>query len=167
MKVIRLLAASALFLFAIPGGLLIVGRGLDAYVFPFPLPELAHLIGVSVFLAGFMIGATSIWQLYSYGSGMPRGDVVEEHQSSRLVTRGLYGYTRNPMLPGSGLVFSGVGLYFGSFSMAFVLSPLFVAVVSLWIKKKEEPKLVKRFGQEYLEYREKTPFLIPRIRKED
>jgi protein-S-isoprenylcysteine O-methyltransferase Ste14 len=94
---------------------------------------------------------------------MPWGDVSPDSQSSRLVTQGLYRYTRNPMLLGYFLFLMGVGLFFGSFALALILSTLFVLVVSFWIKTHEEPELVKRFGQEYISYREITPFIIPRL----
>lgn len=163
MNKLRLPAAAALFLFVIPKTLLYVGRSLDAYVFPPSTLQPISLAGAPVFLVGFLVSVTSIWQLYSYGLGMPWGDVAEDSQSSRLVTEGLYSYTRNPMLLGYGLFISGVGLYYGSFTTAFILSTFVVALVSLWIKNKEEPELVNRFGQDYIRYRERTPFVIPRI----
>lgn len=165
MKTFRLLAVSALFLFVIPRTLLYMGRGLDAYMFPSSMLQTINLAGLPIFFTGFLLSITSIWQLYSYGSGMPWGDVADDSQSSRLATKGLYRYTRNPMLLGFGLFIMGVGLYYRSFTTAFILSTLSVALVSFWIKRKEEPALVRRFGQEYIEYREKTPFIIPRISK--
>ena len=166
MNKLRLLAAAALFPFVIPKTLLYVGRSLDAHMVPSLTLQPIHLAGVPVFLAGFLLSVTSIWQLYSYGLGMPWGDVVDDSQSSRLVTVGLYSYTRNPMLLGYGLFIMGVGLYYESFAMAFVLSTAVVALVSLWIKNREEPELVKRFGQDYIKYRERTPFIVPRIPRE-
>ena len=163
MNKLRLLAAAALFPFVIPKTLLYVGRSLDAHIFPYSTLQPIHLVGAPVFLVGFLVSVASIWQLYSYGSGMPWGDVAEDSQSSALVTEGLYSYTRNPMLLGYGLFILGVGLYYGSFTTAFVLSILLVAVVSLWIKNREEPELVKRFGQDYIRYREETPFIMPRM----
>jgi protein-S-isoprenylcysteine O-methyltransferase Ste14 len=163
MNKLRLLAAATLFLFVIPKTLLNVGGILDAPMFPPSTLRPIHFAGVPVLLAGFLISVASIWQLYSIGSGMPWGDVVEDSQSSTLVTGGLYRYTRNPMLLGYGLFMMGVGLLYGSFTTAFILSALLVAAVSLWIKRKEEPELVKRFGQDYIRYREETPFIIPRI----
>ncbi len=162
MNKLRLLAAAALFLFVIPKTLLCVGGNLDPYIFPYSTLQPIRLAGVPVLLAGFLLSVASIWQLYSHGSGMPWGDVAEDSQSSRLVTGGLYRYTRNPMLLGYGLFMMGVGLLYGSFTTAFILSTLLVAAVSLWIKKKEEPELVKRFGQEYISYRDNTPFIVPR-----
>jgi protein-S-isoprenylcysteine O-methyltransferase Ste14 len=159
---LRLIAAAALFLFVIPETLLYVGESLDAHVLPPSTLQPMHLAGIPVLLAGFLLSVASIWQLYSHGSGMPWGDIAEDSQSSKLVTEGLYRYTRNPMLLGYGLFITGAGLYCGSFTTAFILSTLLVALVSLWIKNKEEPELVNRFGQEYIKYRDETPFIIPR-----
>jgi protein-S-isoprenylcysteine O-methyltransferase Ste14 len=163
MNKLRLLAAAALFLFVIPKTLLYIGGSLDAHMVPYSTLQPIHLAGAPVLLAGFLLSVASIWQLYSLGSGMPWGDIAEDSQSSRLVTGGLYRYTRNPMLLGYGLFIMGVGVLYGSFTTAFILSTLLVAAVSLWIKRKEEPELVKRFGQEYVRYVERTPFIIPRI----
>jgi protein-S-isoprenylcysteine O-methyltransferase Ste14 len=160
---LRLLAAAALFLFVIPKTLLYVGVSLDPHVLPSSKLQPISPAGVPVFLAGFFLSVASIWQLYSLGSGMPWGDVAEDSQSSKLVTEGLYNYTRNPMLLGYGLLIMGAGLYYGSFTTAFILSTTVVALVSLWIKNREEPELVKRFGQDYIMYRDSTPFIVPRM----
>jgi len=165
MNKLRLLAAAALFMFVIPKTLLCVGRSLDAHMLPSSTLQPIHLAGAAVSSVGFLVSVASIWQLYAYGSGMPWGDVAEDSQSSRLVTKGLYGYTRNPMLLGYGLFVMGAGLYYESVTTAFILPTLLVAVVSLWIKKKEEPELVKRFGQEYINYRDSTPFIVPRMHR--
>jgi protein-S-isoprenylcysteine O-methyltransferase Ste14 len=66
------------------------------------------------------------------------------------------------MILGYGLFIMGTGLYYGSFTTAFILSTTIVALVSLWIKNIEEPELVKRFGQDYITYRDSTPFIVPR-----
>lgn len=162
LKEVRIIAAAALFLFVIPVGLWLLGKRLDPFLFPSLSLEPIHLLGIPILLAGLAIGVTSIWQLHRFGSGMPWGDVADDAQSSRLVTRGLYSYSRNPMLFGFGLFVLGMGLYCGSCTTAFVFSSLVVALVSAWIRKLEEPKLVERFGQEYIAYRERTPFLVPR-----
>lgn len=44
------------------------------------------------------------------------------------------------------------------------MTPLFVLMSILEFKYIEEPELEKRFGQEYREYKERTPIIIPRIR---
>jgi protein-S-isoprenylcysteine O-methyltransferase Ste14 len=160
-KVVRTLMAAALFLVVIPLGSLYVGRVIDALIIP-PSFQLPAILGVPIAFTGFVLSIASIWQLYSIGKGMPWGDVAADEQSSKLITVGLYRYTRNPMLLGTWVLLCGAGLALGSPSMAFLLSTLFVFLVSVWVKVKEEPEMVKRFGQEYVEYRARTPFMVPR-----
>jgi protein-S-isoprenylcysteine O-methyltransferase Ste14 len=38
--------------------------------------------------------------------------------------------------------------------------------MSLYLKLFEEKELEERFGSDYIEYKRKTPFLIPRFTKE-
>jgi len=160
-KIAPIIAAAALFLFIIPFGLLTIGLRLDPYIIPCSTLEPFHLLGIPILITGTAVSVTSIWQLYSFGAGMPWGDVADDSQSSKLVKGGLYSYTRNPMLLGFGLFIMGVGLYCSSFATAFILSILLVTLVSIWIKRLEEPKLAKRFEKDYIEYRENTPFIIP------
>jgi protein-S-isoprenylcysteine O-methyltransferase Ste14 len=43
------------------------------------------------------------------------------------------------------------------------LYPLICAVAVLYLKKVEEPRLIRRFGQDYLDYQKRVSFLIPRV----
>lgn len=160
-KVVRGFLAAALFLVVIPGVFVYVGGFIDSLVLPSMFLQ-PTLLGIPIVVTGFIVSLGSIWQLYSLGRGMPWGDIAADAQSSRLVTRGLYKYTRNPMLLGTWVGLCGVGVTFGSPSAAFLLPTLLVALVSVWVKVKEEPEMVKRFGQEYVEYRARTPFMVPR-----
>jgi protein-S-isoprenylcysteine O-methyltransferase Ste14 len=57
----------------------------------------------------------------------------------------------------------GLGFAFASPSLVFVFTPLFV-LANLWeLKKIEEPELVRRFGDEYVVYRNRTPMFVPRF----
>jgi len=65
------------------------------------------------------------------------------------------------MLTGVFALLFGFGMFLGSVSLLFVFIPLFI-LFSFWeIKAIEEPELVKRLGQEYIEYREITPMFFP------
>ena len=75
-----------------------------------------------------------------------------------------YRYVRNPMLTGVFLFLFGVGLCINSVSLVIFLTPLFVLVNVLELKEIEEPELVKRLGDEYIEYRRQTPMFIPEHR---
>jgi hypothetical protein len=59
----------------------------------------------------------------------------------------------------------GIGIFFGSITLTFIMTPLFVFMSILEFKYIEEPELKKRFGNVYTEYKEKTPIIIPRIHR--
>ena len=82
-----------------------------------------------------------------------------------MVKTGPYLYVRNPMLTGVFLILFGVGFGVNSVSLVFFFTPLYV-LINVWeLKKIEEPELVKRLGDEYIEYRRHTPMFIPVCRK--
>ena len=81
------------------------------------------------------------------------------------MTRGLYGYVRNPMYVGMGLVLVGEAILLASLSWQIVVygAALF-AIVNVFILLYEEPTLTRRFGEEYLNYRKNVQRWIPRLR---
>jgi len=90
-----------------------------------------------------------------------KGTPVPFNPPPEVVTTGPYRYARNPMLTGVFLFLFGLGFAFDSFSLVLFFTPLFV-LVNLWeLKEIEEPELVKRFGDEYIEYQRRTPMFIP------
>jgi protein-S-isoprenylcysteine O-methyltransferase Ste14 len=114
-------------------------------------------------LALFMMG----WSVYNFLK--VEGTPVPFNPPPKLVTSGPYAHTRNPMLTGIFLLLFGLALLFRSISLALLFTPLFIFINAWEVKAIEEPELERRFGEEYVEYRKKTPmfFLSPkRIRKE-
>ena len=90
-----------------------------------------------------------------------KGTPVPFNPPPEVVTTGPYRYARNPMLTGVFLILFGLGFAFGSFSLVLFFTPLFI-LVNLWeLKKIEEPELVKRFGDTYIDYQRQTPMFIP------
>jgi protein-S-isoprenylcysteine O-methyltransferase Ste14 len=82
-----------------------------------------------------------------------------------VVKSGPYRYARNPMLTGVFLFLFGLGLGIDSFSLVFFFTPLYI-VVNVWeLKEIEEPELVKRFGDGFIQYRLRTPMFFPRFRR--
>ena len=90
-----------------------------------------------------------------------KGTPVPFNPPPRLVTSGPYTYTRNPMLTGVFALLFGFGIFFGSVSLLFIFTPLFIFVNFWELKAIEEPELVKRLGNEYIEYRKTTPMFFP------
>lgn len=147
----------------------VLGRWLDEIAglngFP-PLP-LNLIIGFPVFFGGLAIGIKSTRELYKIGYGLPWGKLNGKSQTTRLVTNGVYEYCRNPMTLGYSLLPCGMGIMFKSPGMTFFIPAMIIAVAIVYVKVWEEPGLEKRFGEDYREYKRKTPFLIPRPCRRD
>jgi protein-S-isoprenylcysteine O-methyltransferase Ste14 len=69
------------------------------------------------------------------------------------------------MLTGIFLLLFGIGVTIGSISLILIFTPLFILVNTWEVKQIEEPELVRRLGEKYLRYRNKTPMFIPKIKK--
>ncbi len=72
-------------------------------------------------------------------------------EPGRLVTRGLFRFSRNPMYLGFALLLLGAALLFGSLA-PLVLALLFVAVADRWYIAFEERAMLAKFGEEYRAY---------------
>jgi len=94
-----------------------------------------------------------------------RGTPVPFNPPPKLITTGLYAFVRNPMLLGLFLLMLGLGVLFGSLSLIFIFTPLFILLNVLYLKAIEEKEMEKKFGEEYLEYKKKVPMFIPRLNK--
>jgi len=68
------------------------------------------------------------------------------------------------MLTGVFIMLFGLGAMFGSVSLVFIFTPLFILVNVMELKAIEEPELGKRLGEEYLEYKKRTPMFVPDLR---
>ena len=138
----------------------LAGIAVDALLtLPQLLPERARLpLAVPVLAAG--LGLTA-WSAFHFLRA--RGTPVPFNPPPRLVTSGPYGLARNPMLTGVFLFLFGLGFAMTSISLVLVFVPLFI-VANVWeLKAIEEPELVKRLGDEYAEYRRRTPMFVPRL----
>jgi protein-S-isoprenylcysteine O-methyltransferase Ste14 len=125
------------------------------------LPRSLSLILASLFLlvAFILIG----WSVLTFLRA--RGTPVPINPPPQLVTTGPYAYVRNPMLTGVFALFFGIGVLLGSVSLIFIFTPLFI-FVNVWeLKAIEEPELLKRLGQDYIEYRKSTPMFFPSLGK--
>ena len=86
--------------------------------------------------------------------------VAETHRPEKIVTTGVYSIVRHPQYLGGLLAHIGFSfLLSGLYSL--LSTPLIITLVYL-ISRKEESELTKEFGQEYVNYKEKTPMLLPR-----
>ena len=143
-------AFTALFVFAA----ILIDRLLNL---PRLLPENARLAVSAPIIAGGL--AVAAWSVFHFLK--VKGTPVPFNPPPKVVSSGPYRYVRNPMLSGVFLFLFGLGFFFNSASMVFFFTPLYVLIHVLELKKIEEPELIKRLGDEYIEYRRHTPMFIP------
>ena len=127
---------------------------------PRPLPDGARLL-VSIPMIAVGVSVTS-WSVFHFLK--VKGTPVPFNPPPKVVKTGPYRYVRNPMLTGVFLILFGVGFGVNSFSLVVFFAPLCV-LINVWeLKKIEEPELLRRLGDEYIEYRRQTPMFIPGCR---
>lgn len=112
----------------------------------------ASLAAASVFFAlGLAIYLWCLWDFAAFGRGTP----APIDAPKRLVARGLYRYSRNPMYMGVLTVIAGWVALAPSTRLAFYLVAvwtMFQAFVILY----EEPRLLELFGEEYSDYQRRV-----------
>jgi protein-S-isoprenylcysteine O-methyltransferase Ste14 len=86
-------------------------------------------------------------------------EIYKEKTQSQLITTGIYAYTRNPLYLSSTILFIGWSLLtrFTPFIFITLLFMILFVQVAIW----EEKELIDRFGEEYIEYKKRVPFIIP------
>ena len=127
---------------------------------PSLLPEGSRLpVSIPLIIIGLTVTAWSVFHFLKV-----QGTPVPFNPPPKVVDTGPYRYTRNPMLTGVFLFLFGIGFFINSVSLVFIFTPLYV-LINVWeIKTIEEPELIKRLGDEYIEYLSHTPKFIPRCR---
>ena len=117
-------------------------------------------LAIFVLAAG---GATYGWCLWDFAT-FGRGTPAPIDAPKRLVVRGLYRSTRNPMYLGVLTVVVGWAVLHRS--AALVLYALAIATLfHLFVVFYEEPHLHRRFGADYERYRADVPRWFPRVPK--
>lgn len=128
------------------------------------LPRFFHrsvnpILALVLMVAGWLFANWTVKVQFSFGKGTP----IPLMATQKLVVKRPYTYCRNPMTLGTTAFYLGIAIWTGSFS-ALCLSLIYPVVILIYIKLIEEKELEERFGPEYTEYKQRTPFLIPRFR---
>jgi len=149
--------AGALFLALIALFILLSLIADDLFNLPFVFRDpWAMVAGICLIIFGTFLASISIIYFIKV-----RGTPVPFCPPPRLVTTGPYRFVRNPMVTGIFILLFGIGIVLGSMSLMFLFTPLFIAFNVWELKKVEEPELIRRLGQEYVEYRDRTPMFFP------
>jgi protein-S-isoprenylcysteine O-methyltransferase Ste14 len=161
-RMIAVVFGGILFWILIPLFIIVASGYMDQWLH---LPKFRYgLINPAVALVFVVIGwLFANWTVkvqFSIGRGTP----IPLIATKKLIVKGPYTYCRNPMTLGTTIFYMGVAIWLGSLS-AGVLGLVYPVGIIIYIKLIEEKELEERFGSEYLEYKKRTPFLIPHLRK--
>jgi protein-S-isoprenylcysteine O-methyltransferase Ste14 len=159
-KLASLAAGSVVFLLLFPAAFFLIARILAPYCCSFGLPR-----GIEIVLALTLIGGGLLliaWAAFAQWT-VGRGTPAQTAPTQALVTTGPYALCRNPIELGAVLYYFGVGTLFGSLFHGLVGFILGLLVGSFYHSKIEEQELEQRFGAAYIAYRQRTPFLLPRL----
>jgi protein-S-isoprenylcysteine O-methyltransferase Ste14 len=161
-RYIALLVLAPIFLILLPLILIALGSRLDGWLqwSPILYEPLNLILGCLLLLPSWLFAMWSIYSQFTLGRGTP----VPLMATQKLIIQPPYTYCRNPMALGAIGMYLGVAVLFGS-PGAVVLVLLGASVLLAYIKRLEEKEMELRFGEEYLNYKKQTSFLIPRFRK--
>lgn len=154
-----LLLKNLLFTLVVPGTIgvyvpLLLARGRP------PASGLVFVLALALLALGGVIYAWCVWDFAVFGRGTP----APIDAPKKLVARGLYRYTRNPIylgvlteLLGWAVMFRGTALLIYAFCVGICFH-LFVVLY-------EERRLGQQFGVEYHDYCETVGRWLPRLRR--
>jgi len=114
--------------------------------------------GFLIFMGLFLLSYT-IMILERQG----KGTFAPWKPTKKLVISGPYQYSRNPIITGALTILTGMWLLLWNHYI-LLWAILFFAGNTIYFKFFEEPGLIKRFGEEYIEYRKKVPMWFPKIK---
>ena len=137
-------------------------------------PWLDHQLGLELSIAPYIRFPISILSL---AVGVPmvfwtiarffraKGTPIPFNPPPGFVTDGLYRIVRNPMHLGWALVLIGLAVLRQSFSLLAIGVPFFVTAHIIYYKLVEEKELEMKFGQAYLDYKQRVWMFIPKFWK--
>ena len=120
------------------------------------------IVAFLLLMIGFSFGISSIIYQNVIGKGGPVeiSNIEISPKTKNLVTSGPYRFTRNPMLFGTFLIYFALATFINSITAVFIVA-IFVIFMLIVVVKKEEERLLKDFGNQYVQYRDKTSMIIP------
>jgi protein-S-isoprenylcysteine O-methyltransferase Ste14 len=119
-----------------------------------------HWLGLLPILAGLVIYLRSAWDFVAAGRGTP----APIDPPKRLVARGFYRFSRNPMYVAVLAVLLGEAIVLGSATLAAYALAVGIAF-HLFVVLYEEPTLRRLYGRAYEEYCNEVPRWFPLLRR--
>lgn len=157
-QILLMLPAGALFLLIMPAAIVAMSK-VDAVIGTHGILPAAfhHIAGLAMIVIGIVFGLWSVFSEFIIGEGTP----VPLMPTQKLITGGPFAYCRNPMAFGTLCAYAGIAVFIDSLS-SYIFVSILAGALTAYIKCIEEKELEARFGAEYLEYKSRVPFILPR-----
>ncbi|MBI3024139.1 MAG: hypothetical protein HYY66_00415 [Candidatus Tectomicrobia bacterium] len=123
----------------------------------------SHLYDILLEVACFAVAFTGLTIRFLVMGYAPAGTMGRNPEQARVLkTEGMYSLCRNPLYLGNFFIGLGVFLFLESALISLVY------VLSFWLYYEriilgEETFLLRKFGEEYARWAERTPLIIPRL----
>ena len=115
------------------------------------------MLGGLLTILGYALGFWSVNTQLTRGRGTP----LPVMPTQELLTKGPFRYCRNPMTLGTILAYLGIAIAARTPTGGALVAAA-AASLLVYLKRLEEGELATRFGEDYLAYKETTPFMVPR-----
>lgn len=119
------------------------------------IQPILFILGIIAMISGMIIAAKA--------SKVISVSTVADMRTDRkpeLITGGLYAYTRHPLYLATILAFGSIALIYPfPIVFIFVFCMILYTLIGAYF---EERKLVNHYGEEYLEYRKRVGFILPK-----
>jgi protein-S-isoprenylcysteine O-methyltransferase Ste14 len=115
---------------------------------PFLPRRLGRTLGPFLTVCGFVVGFLGFREVRRTGS-----NVDPREPSTTVVTGGPFRFTRNPMYLGFTLQYVGISAFFNALPPILLL-PVVQQLMRRGVIEREERYLERKFGEEYLRYKE-------------
>ncbi|RJP35678.1 MAG: isoprenylcysteine carboxylmethyltransferase family protein [Actinobacteria bacterium] len=132
------------------------------------LPRPLNLfLAVPTAITGLFYVVWSWYYMVRLGKGHPfsQPDLNIQPSPSELVTSGPFAACRNPQSLGGLLVLISLALYVNSAGLLFFVLPTAGGLWNLLVVRSEEPGLERKFGEEYIAYKQAVPRYIPALKR--
>ena len=110
----------------------------------------SRVLGLPLIFGGLAIGLLGFREMRQAET-----NVDPYKPATAIVTEGPYRFTRNPLYVGMTLVYTGITALSNAL-LAAMLLPLVLAVMRRGVIEREERYLERKFGDEYLAYKERV-----------
>lgn len=121
---------------------------------------MAELIGLLIVGVAACVYLCGVW-LFARAGGTP----LPFAPPRELVVKGPFRYTRNPLALSVVAAAAGLSLALRA-PIGLLYTGLLAVVLHLYITRREEPALRRRYGEAYVAYCERIPRWVPNLRRE-